>query len=167
MLLNIFMYTDNATCANLRRPADVYLPSWIHGAPAALVVSQLRQVIMIQAAERASAAASAYEAHKWSCLNTDVECTQQGVTFIPMVAESSGGWAPEGLKTLRQLAKTAAANPGGNDDATMGQLLQASVSSPARQKREAFCGGLLAGPCRVRRRVRRRGSVGVRRLIAW
>ena len=41
-----------------------------------------------------------------------------------MVVESWGCWGPEGLKTLRQLAKTAAANAGGNDDATMGQLLQ-------------------------------------------
>jgi hypothetical protein len=41
-----------------------------------------------------------------------------------MVAESSGGWGPEGLKTLRQLAKTAAANSGCDGDATMGQLLQ-------------------------------------------
>ena len=41
-----------------------------------------------------------------------------------MVAESSGDWGPEGLKTLRQLAKTAAANSGTDGDATMGQLLQ-------------------------------------------
>jgi hypothetical protein len=118
---------DDPTGANLRRPADVYLPSWIHGSPAALdfaVVSPLRQDIMIQAAERAGAAATAYETHKRNHLNTDVECTRQGVTFIPMVAESSGGWGPEGLKTLRQLAKTAAANSGRSDDVTMGQLLQ-------------------------------------------
>jgi hypothetical protein len=79
---------------------------------------------MIQAAEHAGAAATAYETHKRNHLNTDVECTRQGVTFIPMVAESSGGWGPEGLKTLRQLAKTAAANSGRSDDVTMGQLLQ-------------------------------------------
>ena len=79
---------------------------------------------MVEAAERAGAAASTYEAHKRSHLNTDVGCTPQGVIFIPMVVESSGGRGPEGLKTLRQLAKIAAANSGGNDDATMRQLLQ-------------------------------------------
>jgi hypothetical protein len=88
------------------------------------VVSPLRQDIMIQAAERAVAAATAYETHKRSHLNTDVECTRQGVAFIPMVAESSGGWGPQGFETLRQLAKIAAANSGRDGDATMGQLLQ-------------------------------------------
>ena len=103
------------------------LPSWIHGSPAALdfaVDSPLGKDIMIQAAERAGAAATAYETHKRSYLNTDVECPQQWVTFIPMVAVSLGSWGPEGLKTLRQLAKTAAANSGCDGDATMGQLLQ-------------------------------------------
>jgi hypothetical protein len=79
---------------------------------------------MIQAAESAGAAAFAYETYKRSHINTDVECTRQGVAFIPMVAESSGGWGPKGFETLRQLAKTAAANSGRDGDATMGQLLQ-------------------------------------------
>ena len=79
---------------------------------------------MGQAAERAGAAASAYEGHKRRHLNTSAECNQQGVTFIPMVAESSGGWGPEGLKTLRQLAKAAASKSGVDEDVSMGRLLQ-------------------------------------------
>jgi hypothetical protein len=72
---------DDPTSSNLRRPADAYLPSWVHGSTAALdfaVVSPLRQDIMIQAAEHAGAAASAYEAYKRRHLNTEAECTQQG-----------------------------------------------------------------------------------------
>ena len=57
-------------------------------------------------------------------LNTEAECAQQGVALIPMVAEASGCWGPDGLKTLRQLAKTAAGRPGGDSDVFMGQLMQ-------------------------------------------
>ena len=41
-----------------------------------------------------------------------------------MVAESSGGWSFEGLKTLRQLAKIVAGCTCGDADSSMGQLLQ-------------------------------------------
>ena len=118
---------DDPAGSNLRRPADIYLPTWVHGAPAALdfaIVSPLRQDIMPQAAENAGAAARAYETFKRTHLNTETECGQQGVTFVPMVAESSGGWGPEGLQTLRQLAKGTAWRAGSDASASMGQLLQ-------------------------------------------
>ena len=35
-----------------------------------------------------------------------------------------GGWGPEGLKTLQQLAKTVAGRARGDADTSMGQLLQ-------------------------------------------
>jgi hypothetical protein len=79
---------------------------------------------MAEAALQAGAAASAYETFKRAHLNTEAECSQQGVFFIPMVAESSGGWGPEGLKTLRQLAKTVAGQTCGDADTSMGHLLQ-------------------------------------------
>ena len=118
---------DDPSGSNLRRPADVYLPAWANGFPAALdfaVVSAQRQDILAEATLRAGAAATAYEAYKRSHLNTGAECAQQGVTLIPMVAESSGGWGPEGLKTLRQLAKTVAGRTRGDADSSMGQLLR-------------------------------------------
>ena len=95
--------------------------------PAALdiaVSSPHRQDIVLQASSTPGSAAEAYEAFKRSHLNTDQECAQQGVTFIPMVAECSGGWGPEGLKTLRQIAKSVADKRSGDADASMGQLLQ-------------------------------------------
>ena len=79
---------------------------------------------MAQAALRAGAAVTVYRTFKRGYLNTESECVQQGVTCIPMVAASSGGWGPEGLKALRQLAKTVAGGAGGDFDASMGQLLQ-------------------------------------------
>ena len=119
---------DDPTCSNHRRPADVFLPSFVHGAPAAFdfaVVSPQRQDVVALAAGSAGAAASLYEAYKRSYLETETECAQQGVNFFPMVAESSGGWGPEGLKHLRQLAKVAARQTGTDGGDVMGQLLQA------------------------------------------
>jgi hypothetical protein len=131
---------DDPASPNLRRPADVYLPSWVHGSPAALdfaVISPLRLDIMAQAADGPGVAAIAYEAHKRSHLNTEAECAQQGVTFLPMVAEASGGWGPTGLKVLRQLAKSAAAKTGGDDDLSMGNLLQSLCVTIRRAKARA------------------------------
>ena len=92
---------------------------------------------MAQAAEGPGVAALAYEAYKRSHLNTEAECAQQGVTFLPMVAEASGGWGPTGLKVLRQLAKSAAAKTGGDDDLSMGNLLQSLCVTIRRAKARA------------------------------
>ena len=118
---------DDPFSPNLRRPADVFLPSWSHGVPAALdfaVTSPQRQDIMGQAARETGAAAAAYEQWKRDFLNTDIECTQQGVCFVPVVAESTGGWGAEGVKTLRQLAKAAGGRSGRAPQGAFTELLQ-------------------------------------------
>ena len=85
---------DDPSSANLRRPADVFLPSWDFGSPAAFdfaIVSPQRQDVLSQASQTSGAAALLYEQHKRVYLNTEAECAQQGVLFIPLVAESTGG----------------------------------------------------------------------------
>jgi hypothetical protein len=131
---------DDPSGSNLRRPADVYLPSWDHGAPAALdlaIVSPQRQGIVAQAAVTAGAAASAYASHKRSHLQTEEECAAQGVAFLPLVAETSGGWGADGLKVLRRLAKASAAKAGGDESAAVGQLLQRLCVTIRRAKARA------------------------------
>ena len=118
---------DDPSNSNLRRPADVFLPAWTHGSPAALdfaIVSPQRQDVLAQSAERAGAAASAYEAFKRRRLNTAEECAQQGVEFIPLVAESSCGWGFHSLNTIWRIAKSAAEKNAGDADLTLGQFLQ-------------------------------------------
>ena len=53
------------------------------------------------------AAATAYEQHKRSYLDTERDCAAQGISFIPIVAEASGGWGPSALCTFKALAKLA------------------------------------------------------------
>ncbi|CAJ1356341.1 unnamed protein product, partial [Effrenium voratum] len=81
-----------------RRPADIWVANWgIHG-PAALdlaVTCGLRpgQLPQAAAAEGAWAVGPAtdYEARKRAHLNTAQLCAEQGLQFLPIVAEGSGG----------------------------------------------------------------------------
>jgi hypothetical protein len=94
--------------SGLRRPADVYIPSWDGGVPAAFdlaITSPHRAPILREAARSGGAAANQYEITKKLHLNTENLCRDQGISFIPLVAETSGGWGPSGLKTITKLAK--------------------------------------------------------------
>jgi hypothetical protein len=118
---------DDLASSNLRRPADVFLPSWDFGSLAAFdfaIVSPQRQDVLSQASQTSGAAATLYETHKRAHLNTEVECAQQGVIFIPLVAETSGGWGPTGFATLRKLAKVAGQRLGKDEEASLSQLLE-------------------------------------------
>ena len=112
-----------------RRPADVYLPSWTDGAPAALdlaVTSPHRQDVLSQASLRCGAAAEAYESYKRTYLGTVSDCNSQGLSFVPMVAETTGGWGPSAHCTLKALARAAAAHSssGAEPSAILAEHLQ-------------------------------------------
>ena len=66
----------------------------------------------MQAARETGHAAAAYEERKRSFLQTEEECRQQGILFVPLVAESSGGWGPTALAVFRKLAKRSAGRAG-------------------------------------------------------
>ena len=92
-----------------RRPADVFLPKWRRGAPAALdlaVTSGLRKDLVAKSAKDGSSAVKAYEDHKRSHLDTETICLQEGITFIPLVCEADGGgWGPSAHRVWSELAK--------------------------------------------------------------
>ena len=109
-----------------RRPADIFLPS-INGVPAALdlaITAPQRQDIVAQAGDIALAAASNYAATKTSHLNTADLCAQQGVRFIPLVAESTGAWEADASKVLLQISRSAAARTGEDSSILHSDLLQ-------------------------------------------
>ena len=100
---------------NARRPADIYLPQWYGGLPAALdfaVTSPNQAAFVGRAASEALHAATSYSETKRAHLNIAASCAEQGVTFLPMVCETSGAWAPEASAVLKQIAKLAAARAG-------------------------------------------------------
>ena len=74
------------------RPADVYLPNWTRGKPAALdlhVISTLQQLTLKEAAVTQGHALSVGEERKRAAHSE--ACHAVGVTFIPMVVETLGG----------------------------------------------------------------------------
>ena len=111
-----------------RRPADVYLPRWRRGGPAALdfaVTSGLRSDIVRRSAVNGSSAASAYEDIKRSHSDTAASCQAEGLTFIPVVCEADGGgWGPAAQKTWNELAKHKSALTGEDVSKVAVRLLQ-------------------------------------------
>ncbi|CAE8622584.1 unnamed protein product [Polarella glacialis] len=113
--------------ASLRRPADVFVPCWTDGFPAALdfaMTAPQQQDIVSEAARTSLSAASSYSQAKPDFQGTEAACQAQGLSFLPMVCETSSAWAPEAKAVLRQLAKMAAARSGQNQASLYGLMLQ-------------------------------------------
>ena len=77
-----------------RRPADLYIPRWRRGIPAALdfaVTSGLRSDQVNRSAEDGSASTIAYENFKRQYQETEATCRAEGINFIPIICEADGG----------------------------------------------------------------------------
>ena len=91
---------------SLSRPADVFLPTWHGGKPAALdvhVISPLQQSLVHEAAYSPGHALEVgvrrkLTAHLQACRST-------GVSFIPIVAETLGGLGEDSINTIRAIGE--------------------------------------------------------------
>ena len=111
-----------------RRPADVYLPKWRRGTPAALdfaVTSGLRADMINRSAEDGSAASKSYEDYKCYYMDTKSKCEEEGITFIPVICEANGGgWGPAANIVWNDLAKHKSLLTGETKSIIAAQLLQ-------------------------------------------
>jgi hypothetical protein len=111
-----------------RRPADVYIPLWCLGKPAALdfaVSSGLRIGFLDESARKGSSSGEAYAALKRGHLDTAALCAADEITFIPMVCEAHGGsWGAEAQRVWQAVAKTSALLTGESAALKLGQLTQ-------------------------------------------
>ena len=100
-----------------RRPADVLIPSWADGLDCALdvtVVNPLQVATVAQAAETAGHALTfAFERKMRGAFD---ECMQQGIKFIPIVAETLGGWDKVAVEEIKKLATAKARHAGGEEE---------------------------------------------------
>ena len=125
-----------------RRPADVWVAQWgLHG-PAALdlaVTSGMRTgAALAQSAQSSQAAVEAYEAQKRTHLQTAKHCADEGLQFIPLVAEAcSGGWGPTAAETWRVLGGLLAARTGDTPAAETARLLQCLAITLQRENARA------------------------------
>ena len=88
------------------RPADVYLPNWKRGQPAALdvtVISTLQQQTLSGAAISPGHALRVGEMRKMSAHAES--CRSVGVLFVPLVIESLGGWSDEASRTITSIGR--------------------------------------------------------------
>ena len=91
---------------SLSRPADVYLPHWSHGRPAAVdvtVISPLQCHTLSQSASLQGYALSVAEKRKRAVHFED--CRRVGVSFLPLAVETLGGWSQDALVFLRAIGR--------------------------------------------------------------
>ena len=82
------------------RPADIYLPNWDRGRPAALdvtVISTMQQQTQAGAANTPGHPLRVGEERKMVA-HADA-CRSVGVHFVPIVAETLGGWSEGAIDT--------------------------------------------------------------------
>ena len=87
------------------RPADILVPNWSVGKPAAFdlsVTSPLNLNVLLEAGLTAGAAARATELRKHEA--NDGKCRELWWVCVPMVVEAYGAWGAEAMESLSCLA---------------------------------------------------------------
>ena len=88
------------------RPADLYLPCWRHGKPAALdvtIISPLQKLTIQKASVTQGHALSVADGRK-RALHQGV-CQATGIDFVPLVVETLGGWSQEAVETIKAIGR--------------------------------------------------------------
>ena len=107
------------------RPADVFLPSWTHGKPAALdvaVTSPMQQLTITQASTSQGYAIKVGEERKQKAHGQ--ACQDAGITFLPLLAETLGGWSTTAVKTISSIGRQLGLRSGTEPKQTTAQLFQ-------------------------------------------
>ena len=88
------------------RPADVYLPNWNRGRPAALdvhVISTMQQQTLFGASITPGHALHVGEERKMAAHAST--CRAAGIAFIPLVVETLGGWSQEAISAIKSIGR--------------------------------------------------------------
>ena len=96
-----------------RRPADVLVPLWAGGRDAAYdvtVVHPLQDATVVRAANEPGHALNF--AHDRKLRGAEEECRHQGIAFLPLVAESLGGWHQCAEREVKKLGSALARHTG-------------------------------------------------------
>ena len=88
------------------RPADVYLPNWNRGRPAALdvhVISTMQQQTLVGASITPGHALHVGEERKMAAHAST--CRAASIAFIPLVVETLGGWSQEAISAIKSIGR--------------------------------------------------------------
>ena len=95
---------NNLTNHSHTRPADLLVPNWVLGKPAAFdlsVTSPLNPTTLLEASVTTGVAALTTELKKHS---SDTKYKELDWVCVPLVVESYGAWGKEALESISQLA---------------------------------------------------------------
>ena len=98
--------TSGLVPSSLLRPADILLPNWCQGRPAALdihVISPLQQSTLAKAASTPGHALQVGTRHKLA--SNLSACRAVGAECIPLVAETLGGLSKDSIHTIRAIGR--------------------------------------------------------------
>ena len=111
-----------------RRPADVYLPRFRQGSAVCFdfaVTSGMRSSNLAATLTDAASSIRSYEDFKCAHFDTRRTCINEGMGFIPLVAEAVGGsWGDSAIKVFVSLAKHKSNATGEAKNTILRQLLQ-------------------------------------------
>ena len=85
---------------------DIFLPNWCRGRPSALdvtVISTLQPLTLSGAASVKGYALKVAEERKMAAHSTG--CRDAGVAFVPLVAETLGGWSKEAVCQISRIGR--------------------------------------------------------------
>ena len=136
-----------------RRPADVFLPHWSGGRDGALdvtVVHPFQEATLARAATEPGFALTF--AHERKVRGAEEECRRQGIAFLPLVAESMGGWHASAEKEVKKLGSALALHTGQPEGEAishlwgrLGILLQRGNAALLQNRVPAFPGPAIDG----------------------
>ena len=134
---------EYASRPGARRPADVFIPRWRLGPPAAwdfAVTSGLR-LGLHTAAANPDGITCRYEDLKCTHQDTRADCLAQGISFIPMVVEAvGGGWGKMARCVWSELAKISALATGELEtERTCGTMLQQRLAMVLQRENARAC----------------------------
>ena len=107
------------------RPADVFIPCWSGGLDTALdvtVVCPLLPNRFAQAVETPGHTLT--QAFNDKCRTTLQACQSEGIAFIPLPAETLGGWHPRAEDQIKKLARALARCTGREEEESIRHLFQ-------------------------------------------
>ena len=106
-----------------RRPADVLVPHWTGGKDAAMdvtIVTPIQGATLPGAANTAGHALD--HAYTRKVNGAEEECRQQGIAFLPLVAESFGGWHSGAVREVKKLGAALARHTGQDEAEAVSHL---------------------------------------------